>query len=264
MKMLLDKIKQRMFWNASIRSITISYLETAIQFKQKLQLPAYPSFGLVAMLVTFFTFLVGYPINCFNWLFKNQDQLRKKEVQKKYGKLYEKVAVWRHRAIYYYPAFILRRFAFVMVPVIFPQLSGVQVMILVLIHSIYLIWYGTISPFISFKTTLIEGFNESLFMFLSYHLFVFTNYATGSFEEDVMQTRDNIERTVTVASFYMDETEVANIHWLEYLYYVQLDSSEEFYQSAIPDSTVWAKELAYNTPYVDHYLRYLLIQRILY
>lgn len=78
----------------------------------------------------------------------------------------------------------------------------------------------------------------------------------GSFEEDVMQTRDNIERTVTVASFYMDETEVANIHWLEYLYYVQLDSSEEFYQSAIPDSTVWAKELAYNTPYVDHYLRY--------
>lgn len=78
----------------------------------------------------------------------------------------------------------------------------------------------------------------------------------GSFEEDVMQTRDNIERTVTVASFYMDETEVANIHWLEYLYYVQLDSSEEFYQSAIPDSTVWSKELAYNTPYVDHYLRY--------
>lgn len=78
----------------------------------------------------------------------------------------------------------------------------------------------------------------------------------GSFEEDVMQTRDNIERTVTVASFFMDETEVANIHWLEYLYYVQLDSSEEFYKSAIPDSTVWAKELAYNTPYVDHYLRY--------
>ena len=63
-------------------------------------------------------------------------------------------------------------------------------MILVLIHSVYLIWYGTISPFISFKTTLIEGFNESLFMFLSYHLFVFTNYATGSFEEDVFVSVD--------------------------------------------------------------------------
>ena len=30
-------------------------------------------------------------------------------------------------------------------------------------------------------------------------------------------TRDNMERTVTIASFFMDETEVANIHWLEYL-----------------------------------------------
>ena len=55
----------------------------------------------------------------------------------------------------------------------------------------------------------------------------------GSFEEDLLTTRDNLERTVTVASFYMDETEVANIHWLEYLYYVKLDSTREFYESAL-------------------------------
>jgi len=78
----------------------------------------------------------------------------------------------------------------------------------------------------------------------------------GSFEEDIMNTRDNLERTVTVASFYMDETEVANIHWLEYLHYVKLDSSREFFQSALPDTTVWASQLAHNDPYVDHYLRY--------
>lgn len=78
----------------------------------------------------------------------------------------------------------------------------------------------------------------------------------GSYEEDIFKSRDNLERTVTVASFYMDETEVANIHWLEYLYYVRLDSSREFYESALPDTTVWAKDLAFNDPYVDHYLRY--------
>lgn len=78
----------------------------------------------------------------------------------------------------------------------------------------------------------------------------------GSFEEDVLNSRDNVERAVTVASFYMDETEVANIHWLEYLHYVRLDSSKEFYESALPDTTVWARDLAYNDPYVDHYLRY--------
>ncbi|MBC7450351.1 MAG: gliding motility lipoprotein GldJ, partial [Cytophagales bacterium] len=78
----------------------------------------------------------------------------------------------------------------------------------------------------------------------------------GSFEEDLMKNGDNVERTVTVASFYMDETEIANIHWLEYLFYVQRDSSQEFYESALPDTTVWASELAYNDPYVDHYFRY--------
>jgi gliding motility-associated lipoprotein GldJ len=78
----------------------------------------------------------------------------------------------------------------------------------------------------------------------------------GSFEEDVMQYRDNIERTVSVASFYMDETEIANIHWLEYLHHLAKDSSQEVYAAALPDTTVWRGKLAYNDPYVDHYLRY--------
>ena len=56
----------------------------------------------------------------------------------------------------------------------------------------------------------------------------------GSFEEDVMSFRDNIERTVSVASFYMDETEIANIHWLEYMHYLAKDSSQEAYGSAYP------------------------------
>ena len=78
----------------------------------------------------------------------------------------------------------------------------------------------------------------------------------GSYEEDLLKRQDNLERTVTVASFYMDETEIANIHWLEYLFYIRRDSSEEFWQSALPDTLVWQSELAYNDPYVDHYLRY--------
>lgn len=78
----------------------------------------------------------------------------------------------------------------------------------------------------------------------------------GSFEEDVMSYRDNIERTVSVASFYMDEAEVANIHWLEYLHFLAKDSSQEAYEAALPDTNVWVGKLAFNDPYVDHYLRY--------
>ncbi len=81
-------------------------------------------------------------------------------------------------------------------------------------------------------------------------------FTMGTLEEDVTYTRDNIERTVTVSSFYMDETEIANIDYLEYLYAVGQDSTREFYQSALPDTTVWANEMSFNDQYVDQYLRY--------
>ena len=48
----------------------------------------------------------------------------------------------------------------------------------------------------------------------------------GSSEEDVVSSRDNVERSVTVASFYMDETEITNINWLEYEHYIRIDSEE--------------------------------------
>lgn len=81
-------------------------------------------------------------------------------------------------------------------------------------------------------------------------------FTMGALEEDVMNSRDNRERTVTVASFYMDETEIANIHYLEYLHAIKRDSAQEIYEAALPDTLVWRNELAFNDAYVDHYLRY--------
>lgn len=81
-------------------------------------------------------------------------------------------------------------------------------------------------------------------------------FTMGSLEEDVMIRRDNPKRTVSIQSFYMDETEVANVHYLEYLNAVQKDSSEEFYSKALPDTTVWFNELSFNDSYVTMYLRH--------
>ncbi len=78
----------------------------------------------------------------------------------------------------------------------------------------------------------------------------------GSQEEDVTNNHDNMERTVTIASFFMDEAEVANIHWLEYLHFIRKDSSEDKYKAALPDTAVWARDLSFNDPYVTYYLRY--------
>ncbi|MET4107551.1 formylglycine-generating enzyme required for sulfatase activity [Hymenobacter sp. UYP22] len=40
-------------------------------------------------------------------------------------------------------------------------------------------------------------------------------------------------------NLFMDETEVANLHWLEYLHFIRRDSALAFFQAQLPDSTGW-------------------------
>ncbi len=88
-------------------------------------------------------------------------------------------------------------------------------------------------------------------------------FVMGRTEQDVMFDWNNIPRRVTVSSFYMDETEVSNLDYLEYLHWLgrvfgndPMDDYYEVYRDALPDTLVWRDELAYNEPYVDNYLRH--------
>ena len=53
-------------------------------------------------------------------------------------------------------------------------------------------------------------------------------FTMGRTEQDIIMNWDNIPRRATVASFYMDETEVANVHWLEYLYWLNRVFSTDY------------------------------------
>ncbi len=84
-------------------------------------------------------------------------------------------------------------------------------------------------------------------------------FVMGRVVDEMNYNWDNIPRRVTVSSFYMDETEVSNFHWLEYLYWVDRvfgDDYPEVYKKALPDTLVWRSKLGYNEPYVDYYLRH--------
>ena len=84
-------------------------------------------------------------------------------------------------------------------------------------------------------------------------------FTMGLTEQDVMFDWNNVPRRVTVSSFYMDETEVANIDYREYLFWnkrVFGDSYPEVYNNALPDTLVWREELAYNEPFVQTYFRF--------
>ncbi|MBK6447142.1 MAG: SUMF1/EgtB/PvdO family nonheme iron enzyme, partial [Bacteroidetes bacterium] len=70
---------------------------------------------------------------------------------------------------------------------------------------------------------------------------------------------NNIPRRATVSSFYMDETEVANVHYLEYLYWITRVFGADYpevYKRALPDTLVWRDKLAYNEPLVELYFRH--------
>jgi len=83
-------------------------------------------------------------------------------------------------------------------------------------------------------------------------------FIMGSVEEDVMKNWDNSPRRVTVRSFYMDETEVRNVDYREYLYWINrvFIDMPEVYRRALPDTLVWRRPLAYNEPMVENYLRH--------
>ncbi|HEY0245897.1 MAG TPA: SUMF1/EgtB/PvdO family nonheme iron enzyme [Mucilaginibacter sp.] len=84
----------------------------------------------------------------------------------------------------------------------------------------------------------------------------------GSADQDVQFEYNNVRKRVTIASFYMDETEVSNQDWLDYLSWIRRNypTDYEVYYNALPDTLVWRSPLSYNEPYVDNYLRHPAFQ----
>ncbi|MDN3668951.1 gliding motility lipoprotein GldJ [Echinicola jeungdonensis] len=78
----------------------------------------------------------------------------------------------------------------------------------------------------------------------------------GTQEEDVMAFRDNAERTVTIASFYMDETEVTNVDYKEFLFNMKKRVSTDSLNNLEPDEEVWSEALSYNDVYATYYFRH--------
>ena len=79
-------------------------------------------------------------------------------------------------------------------------------------------------------------------------------FLMGGGEKDIEHSMDNRQRQVTVQSFYMDETEIANVDWKEFLEYtLKNDGGESRYEELYPDTNVWRRDLALNDPYAETY-----------
>jgi len=84
------------------------------------------------------------------------------------------------------------------------------------------------------------------------------SFTMGRVEQDIVYDWNNVPRTVTVSSFYMDETEVKNVDYREYLYWISrvFIDYPEVYRKALPDTLVWRRKLSYNEPFVEYYFRH--------
>ena len=83
-------------------------------------------------------------------------------------------------------------------------------------------------------------------------------YTKGRVQDDVMKDWNNAPTRMQVRSFYMDETEVTNLMYIEYLEWLKrvFVSQPEIYLSALPDTLVWRNQLGFYEDMVNNYLRH--------
>ncbi len=87
-------------------------------------------------------------------------------------------------------------------------------------------------------------------------------FTKGKVQDDVMHDWNNTPTSQHVMSFYMDETEVTNVMYLEYLDYLKSVYPPEnpkyanIYKGALPDTLVWRNRLGFNETMTNNYLRH--------
>lgn len=87
-------------------------------------------------------------------------------------------------------------------------------------------------------------------------------FTMGKVQDDPMHDWNNTPSQQHVQSFYMDETEVTNKMYLEYLDWIKRvyppddPNFKLIYHAALPDTLVWRNRLGYSEMMVDNYLRH--------
>jgi gliding motility-associated lipoprotein GldJ len=84
-------------------------------------------------------------------------------------------------------------------------------------------------------------------------------FLMGGTQEDLLYDWNNMPRQVTVSSFYMDMTEVSNLDYLEYIYWLNRVYGQNYpmiVQKEMPDTLVWRNRMSFNEPMIEIYFRH--------
>lgn len=87
-------------------------------------------------------------------------------------------------------------------------------------------------------------------------------YTKGQVQDDVLHDWNNTPTQQHVMSFYIDETEVTNLMYIEYLDWLETvfplsePRFKQIYEGALPDTLVWRNTLGYMEELTTNYLRH--------
>ena len=88
------------------------------------------------------------------------------------------------------------------------------------------------------------------------------SFTKGRIQDDVMHDWNNSPSQQHVQSFYMDEYEIRNVDYMEYLDWLKKTFPpseplyENIYKGALPDTLVWRNRLGFNEMMTNNYLRH--------
>jgi gliding motility-associated lipoprotein GldJ len=87
-------------------------------------------------------------------------------------------------------------------------------------------------------------------------------FTKGQVQDDVMHDWNNTPNKQHVMSFYIDQTEVTNLMYMEYLNWLEIvfptneTRYRQIYEGALPDTLVWRNQLGYVEELTTNYLRH--------
>jgi len=145
-----DKVKAKLidilnktFWNNSIRSLNITYLKTALAFVVSYKIDQ----DMVSVMVL--SVLGVIPLYFILVLIYFNAKLDTPEMKKRIERMYQDIHLGRNYLTkFYYPIFLIRRFIFVIIPVLVPFYPIIQLLALIFLNLIFLAMYVYVRPHI--------------------------------------------------------------------------------------------------------------------
>lgn len=136
--------RSNLMWNDTIKTLKVSYFPTCMSLFAKVQfLVVNPNPNELMFAILIFVWLIAQIIISYTILLINRDNFKTFNFIRKYGYYMQGI---RTRCYLYEPIFMLTKLFFVLVPMVKPLSDGNEVQILLFVHSLFIIWYGTSEP----------------------------------------------------------------------------------------------------------------------